>query len=375
MNAPVNFDANASHSALPEVGELVRAWGAEMANPSAPHKLGQRARMMVEDARASLLELLGLGDGYEVIFTSGATEANNLAVANSGSGTILTSAVEHPSILEAVGQTGRGILIDPFGWSLPEREVSFVSFMLANNETGSLLPVRDVFAAARQRWPNALTHCDAVQAVGKWAGSFSELEADALTVSGHKFGALSGSGALVVRRGVEILPQILGGAQEGRRRAGTENVIGITSIGVAARAIRRTLAARVAAMERSRTRVIDQLSAELPDAIFHSFSPEVLPNTMSVRFPGVRADDLVVACDLEGVCISSGAACSAGKQLPSHVLMALGLSEAETRETVRISLEGEYQAGELERGCEAIVRAVRRMRETMDRGHACLLSR
>jgi cysteine desulfurase len=385
----INLDANASCSVLPEVKASVadHFLGQQLLtlNPSSIHKAGQLARALVEEARAEIRQLLGLTSHARVVFTSGATEANNLAILSPfltartarqefGRGfSIVTSSVEHQSVLGPVALaeswgnsvarisvSEEGVLSEEQLFSALGADTKLVSLMLANNETGHLFPVSSFTAAIRERSPLAFIHSDGVQLVGKGPVSFPELGVDALTISGHKLGALGGVGALILAEGAHLEPLVRGGAQEGYLRAGTENVMGIVSLGAAAKVLRATLSARVLKMREGSHFLRALLAAELPQVRFNTPEDGALPNTLSLTIPGVPADDLVVALDLEGVCISSGAACSSGKPLPSHVLIAMGRTLSEARSTIRLSLEAGHDLSQLERAARVLIHCVKR---------------
>lgn len=375
----INADANASFGLLPEVIEFLRAELPYFLNPSSIHQGGQTAKSLVENARAEIAEFLGLARGDRLVFTSGATESNNTALAFGLNLVdrrphIVTSAVEHPSVREVALSAQRGgktvtfvpvdrdsgINLSAFEAALSP-DVTIVSVMTANNETGHLFPIASLSKLVRTNSPRALFHTDAVQALGKAPLCFRDLGVDLMSLSGHKIGALSGVGALVVAEHVPFQSQLLGGPQEGRLRAGTENVVGIATFGVAVAALRKSMARRIAAMQQGREVISKELAAAFPDAQFNSLEGG-LPNTLNVRFPRVRADDLVVALDSMGVRVSSGAACASGKPEPSHVLLALGLSAEAAKESIRISLNGDDGPQSAQRIAAAIITCVRRMR-------------
>lgn len=379
----INFDANATYGCLPEVIEGVRSFLSEdLLNPSSIHLGGQRARGLIEEARDSVGALVGASKKDKVIFTSGATEANNWVFSevreralalNIPDPKAITTSIEHPSILEAASRFGVKLIeISPSVESNVQEilraapSALLASIMYVNNETGFLFPVKDIFREIRSISPNILLHSDAVQALGKIDFSFSELGSDLVSISGHKIGSLSGVGALVIKDGVSISPFIAGGAQEGRLRAGTENVVGIISFGIAAKEALRTLAERKANYERYRAffeREISSLNASLGGEAVSllNLSDPHLSNTFSLRVRGLRGDDLVVALDLEGIAVSSGSACSSGKPEPSHVLLALGYSEEVARETIRVSFKASYAPCEFERGVQILISTIQKV--------------
>lgn len=383
--SPVNLDRNASYGLIPEVEEGLRQAFGTALNPSSIHAGGRAARRLIEDARDSLGELLRLSGGERVIFTSGATEANNSIIfsalestrpfSGAGGAEFVCSAYEHPCVLEpikSIERSGRSaayilradeeISAEDF---LPAvgGKTRLVSLMRVNNETGEIFPTKEIFTVLRARASDAIFHSDAVQALGKTDFSFADLGADAATFSGHKIGALAGAGALVLRSGIEFSPRFSGGSQEGKERAGTENVLGIASLGMAARALSGSISKRIAALNERRDLVVEVIRRHYPEAMILNENLTTVPNTISVRFPGVRGDDLVVAADLEGVLISSGAACSSGKQSPSHVLLAMNLAPDEAREAVRISLGAEDTKESLSQAAAAIAGAAKRLNE------------
>lgn len=389
----LNFDANASLGLSEELRSELTPYIDSYLNPSSIHSGGQAARTLIEKARAQLAELLGLNDDYRIIFTSGATEANNQAINSSfwqhlGGGItgrsragfeIVSSATEHPSVLEPILRLERlGIrtyLVYPGAEQTlqPEQvlkacspDTKLVSFMLANNETGTISPIAEVCKAVKEFNPRTVFHCDAVQALGKIEVNYSNLNVDMLTFSAHKIGGLTGVGALVVKKELDVNGLLLGGAQELRFRAGTENVLGIVSFGLAARHLISRQAKNIENMLIQRNFLHGYFKEKLGHVgIRFNLSPQSLPNTLSLHVPGILADDLVVALDLEGVLISSGAACASGKPLPSHVLIAMGQSEKEARQTIRISLGPDLLSTEVEFAAGRIVTCINRM---MQRG-------
>ncbi len=373
----IDCDANATYAPDEDIQEFILAhWGA-LGNPSSLHRGGQRARALLEEARASVRGLLKTGQGAQVIFTSGATEANNTCIAAGAErpGRLVSSLVEHPCVLEplrALQSRGREVVLvapDSDGVVAPDAveavvnaETAFVSVMAANNEVGVINDVAEISARIRRRAPGALIHTDAAQLLGKGELSFDSMGVDLLTLSGHKLGALSGVGAIVAREGLHVSPYVRGGPQEGKVRGGTENVLGIATLGAVAEALRWDLPTRMESMRRIRDEFERAVVTSVSGCVINGPQRERLPNTSSVFIPGVRADDLVVAMDLEGVLISSGAACSSGKPEPSHVLLAMGQEEERVRSTVRVSFRADQPAGTGERVVEVLSRAVARMR-------------
>jgi cysteine desulfurase len=353
----VYLDYNATAPVRPEVREAVAEALAALGNPSSVHRYGQKARRRVEEARESVAALVG-AQPAEVVFTSGGTEANNLALRGSGRAHILASEIEHESVLAALPQATR-VPVDGNGVIRAEMlEAAFaahagpalVSVMLANNETGVIQPVKAVAALAHAH--GALAHCDAVQAAGKIPVDFEALGVDFMSLSAHKLGGPQGVGALVVRDGTSIAALLRGGGQERSLRAGTENMPGIVGFGAAASAVREALEgyALIAVL---RDRLESGVRAIAPKCRFFGQSVDRLANTACFTMPGVPSETQVIALDLAGFAVSAGSACSSGKVRPSHVLRAMGASEAEAGSAIRVSLGWLTEAVEIDRFLEA----------------------
>jgi cysteine desulfurase len=353
------LDHNATTPVRPEAMAAVAAALAEPGNPSSVHGPGRRARARVEAARRALAERLAVAPD-RVTFTSGGTEANHLALLGVD-GPRLVSAVEHPSVLDAVPDAAR-VPVDREGRIdlralddlLARHRPALVSVMLANNETGVLQPVRAAADLAHAR--GALLHCDAVQGLGRLPLTLGALGADLLAVSAHKLGGPPGVGALVAREGVEPRPLQRGGGQERRRRAGTENVAGIAGFGAALTAPGPDWA-RVA---RLRDRLEGGVRALRPDAVVAGAGADRLPNTSCILTPGLPAETQLMALDLAGVAAGSGAACSSGKVGPSHVLAAMGVPPDLARCAVRVSMGWSSAEADIDRFLEAWGTLVRR---------------
>jgi cysteine desulfurase len=324
------LDYNATAPMRPTVREAVIGALGLSGNPSSVHAEGRAARRAVEDARAAVAALTGAAPA-QVVFTGGGTEANNQALAAAAGRTVLVSAIEHDSVLEAV-PAARRIAVEPSGTvdlDALDRMLAqaggpcLVSLMLVNNETGVVQPVAEAARIARSR--GALLHCDAVQAAGRLPIDLAALGADMLTLSAHKLGGPKGVGALVLRDGLVCPPLLRGGGQEYRRRAGTENVPGIVGFGQAARDALAGLgdSERVDGLRRS---LEARIRAAAPDAPIHGETARRVANTSCIGMPGVPAETQVMAFDLAGIAVSAGSACSSGKVRPSHVLTAMGLA-------------------------------------------------
>ena len=343
---PVYMDHNATTAVRPEARDAVALALALTGNPSSVHGSGRTARRLVEDARDAVAALVGAEPAW-VVFTSGGTEANNLALrVLPKRAPILCSAVEHASVLSVmdgiveIPVDGDGVVdLGALEALLAGEDTpALVSVMLANNETGVLQPVADVAALAHEH--GALIHCDAVQAAGKMAIDFRTLGCDLMSLSAHKIGGPSGVGALVVTSGVEgdlaLIPMLRGGGQERGRRAGTENVPGIAGFGAAARAAREGLT-DFARLGRWRERIENRLRQHA-DSRVYGFGAPRLANTSCLTMPGVEAETQVIQFDLAGVAVSAGAACSSGKVEPSRVLAAMGVDANEAATAIRVSL-------------------------------------
>jgi cysteine desulfurase len=336
------LDWNATTPLRPEAAAAMSAVLARCGNPSSVHRWGRWARQAVEQARSAVGALLD-APPEGVVFVSGGTEANHLALLGSGRDRIIVSAVEHDSVLRAV-PTAERIPVDRHGVVVldaldrilaADPRPALVSVMFANNETGVVQPVAAIGAIARAH--GALFHCDAVQAAGKIALDTGAIGADLVTLSAHKLGGPPGIGALVVMGELELTPLLRGGDQERGRRAGTENLVGIAGFGAAAVA-----AAEEIAVYRRIRRLRDALEAGVAGvareaAVLGAGAPR-LPNTSAIAMPGVAAETQVIALDLDGVMVSAGAACSSGKVGPSHVLKAMGVGPDILRSTIRVSL-------------------------------------
>jgi cysteine desulfurase len=342
MNRPESYlDWNATAPLRPEAAAAITAALAHCGNPSSVHRWGRAARQMVERAREAVASLVG-GDPEGVVFVSGGTEANHLALLGSGRERILVSAIEHSSGLQAAPNAER-IAVDADGIvdlvRLEEQlaadpRPALVSVMLANNETGIIEPVAEIAAIAHRH--GTLFHCDAIQAAGKIPVDVASIDADLLSLSAHKLGGPPGIGALIVRGSAELMPMIRGGGQERGRRAGSENLPGIAGFAAAAAA-----ANSLTGYDRIRE-LRDGLEASLlataPEAFVIGAAAPRLPNTAAIALLGVSAETQVIALDLDGVMVSAGAACSSGKVGPSHVLQAMGLPPEIAGCTIRVSL-------------------------------------
>lgn len=324
--------------------------GTRHGNPSSVHAFGQAAREAVDNARQQVAALIGANPG-RIVFTSSGTEANNAVVFSRAmdisGGHLVLSAMEHPSI-EAAAQR-----LDSSGWEVtrvpPEvngrvpaqrvlevirEETALVCLMLANNELGTIQPIAEVAEGCREAGVPVL--CDAVQAAGKIPVDIGVLGVDFLTLGAHKFHGPLGAAAVWIREGVEMEPYLVGGGQERRRRAGTENVPALVGFGVASELAASELAERTELLASLRDGFEVGVCA-LADVTVHGAGAERLPNTSNMAIRGVPAESLMIRLDLQGIAVSAGAACSSGKVEPSATLRAIGLSDKEAASTIRLS--------------------------------------
>ncbi|TVQ75007.1 MAG: aminotransferase class V-fold PLP-dependent enzyme [Phycisphaeraceae bacterium] len=382
--ATIYLDNNATTRPLPEVAEAVqRSLVEHWHNPSSIHRPGQSVRQQVELARQSLAKLVGVRP-REVIFTSGATESIDLAIrgvlaaAPESRRTIVTTRIEHEAVrdlCESLGVSGvtvrhapllAGGIVDSDGLEeMLDESVALVSVQWANNETGSIQPVERIGEACRAR--KIAFHCDGSQWVGKMPTDLGSTPIDLLSLSGHKFHAPKGIGALIVRPGVRIRP-VLRGVQEQERRGGTENVPGILGLGAAAESAAAWLEETG---ERQRLGVLRDRFERLvldaiPDAVVNGPEDPALRlwNTTNIGFPGLESEALLLLLSERGVCASAGAACSSGSLDPSPVLLAMGVAEPTAHGSLRFSLSRETSENEIEGGAQAVIDCVARLRRS-----------
>jgi cysteine desulfurase len=368
MPPRVYLDWNATTPLRPEARQAMAAAWDLQGNPSSVHAEGRQARRLVEDARSFIAGAVSAAP-RDLIFTSGGTEANALALTpglRRGSGLpvgrLLVSAIEHASVLsggrfaaEAIGTLGvtaSGVLdLDHLRAQLAGGPPALVSVMLANNETGAVQPIAE--AAELARAAGGLLHVDAIQAFGKIPFDIKAANADLLTLSGHKIGGPKGVGALVLAEGVlGFEPLLRGGGQELGRRAGTENVTGIAGFGAAAKAAMDALEGEATRLTGLRDRLEDGLR-QTPDVIVFSGDVQRLPNTTLFTVRGLKAETAVIGFDLAGIAVSSGSACSSGKVQPSHVLEAMGFGPEIAIGAVRLSLGWSTSSAEVDYCIEA----------------------
>lgn len=378
----IYMDANATTPMLPEVLEAMQPYfNAEFGNASSIHQPGQRARAAVDRAREQVAKLLNCRPA-EIVFTSGGTESDNMALFGVvGPGDhLITTAIEHHAVLhaaEALAErdvevtflpcNGDGMVEVAALEAALRPNTKLVSVMLANNETGLIQPVREMAKLAHAA--GALFHTDAIQAAGKLPLDVKALGCDLLSISGHKMYAPQGTGALFVRRNVKLKPMFFGGLHERGRRPGTENVAGIVGLGKAAELAQQWLAGSgkdeggAGELEALRDRLERGILAAVGEAGVNGGRVSRVANTSNLWFDDVEAEALVIALDLKGLAISGGSACQSGATEPSHVLRAMGLSEARARGSVRFSLSRMNTAEEIDAAIQMVPTAVARLRE------------
>ena len=352
----VYFDYNATTPLAPEVMEMiVRISRDAFGNASSVHHFGQQAKAIVDEARSAVATLVN-GDPSEVVFTAGGTEADNFAirgVAEASEATrrkhLIASAIEHEAVLNTLRALARRgwrttlLAVDDTGIVSPARlreamtaETALVSVMHANNEIGTVQPIRELAAIAHEH--GALMHTDAVQSAGKIPVDVRALGVDLLSLSAHKFNGPKGAGALWIKRGTRIQPILTGGKHERNRRAGTENVPAIAGLGTAAQLAAGKLADQQDRVGRLRDRLEEGILRSVPGTVVNGARTPRVPNTTNISFDRVEAESLLIALDLEGVAVSTGSACSSGSLEPSHVLRAMGLAAHRTQNSLRFSL-------------------------------------
>jgi cysteine desulfurase len=375
MNQRFYLDYNATAPLRPEVRDAVAGALSLHGNPSSVHAEGRAARSAIEAAREKVAALAG-ARSEDVIFTSGGTEANALALAaqSGGSWHCYLSAIEHPSVLSGgrfYRETTTTFPVTPDGVAdlkilanaLEKHHLGgwrpFVSLMAANNETGAIQPVAKASKIVHSA--GGLLHTDAVQAAGRIRLDMTTLGADMLSLSAHKIGGPKGVGALVLGAGATVEPLIKGGGQERRRRAGTENVAGIVGFGVAAELASADFA-KAAALAALRDELETGARAIAPDAVVLSARVARLPNTTCIAVPGTKAETLVIGLDLAGVAVSSGSACSSGKVEASHVLSAMGVPDEIVQGAIRVSLGFATEHADIENFLKAFGELINRLR-------------
>jgi cysteine desulfurase len=376
----VYFDHNATTPVdVSAADTMIRVLRDEYGNASSVHRLGQQAKSIMDEARSAVSTLIG-AEPSELVFTSGGTEADNFALRGAaealeptGRKHLIATSIEHEAVLvtlKALARRGWRTTLLPVGESgivSPDAlkdaltdDTAIVSVMHANNELGTIQPVAELAAIARTK--GALVHTDAVQSVAKIPVNVRELGVDLLSLSAHKFNGPKGAGALWIKRGTRIAPILTGGKHERTRRAGTENVPAIAGMGVAAERGRSKLepdAARLAAL---RDRLEREILSRVPGTMVNGAREPRVPNTTNISFERVEAESLLIALDLEGIAVSTGAACSSGTLEPSHVLRAMGLPTHRAQNSIRFSLGAGNTDAEIDYLLEKLPRAVEKLR-------------
>src|SRR5471030_700216 len=352
----VYFDYNATTPLAPTVTDAVtRAMRDVFGNASSIHHFGQQAKATMDDARSAVSALVNAAPS-EIVFTSGGTEADNLAIRGAadaleptGRRHLIASAIEHEAVLNTLRALARRgwrttlLPVDHSGIVSPDqlrdaidRDTALVSVMHANNEIGTIQPVAALAAIAHEH--GALMHTDAVQSVGKIPVDVRALGVDLLSLSAHKFNGPKGAGVLWIKRGTRMQPTVTGGKHERNRRAGTENVAAIAGLGVAATLAAGKMSAEAVRVAALRDRLEAGILREVPGTSVNGARDSRVPNTTNISFERVEAESLLIALDLEGIAVSTGSACSSGTLEPSHVLKAMGLPSHRTQNSLRFSL-------------------------------------
>jgi cysteine desulfurase len=376
----IYLDHNATTPVAPEVAAAVLGGLTEtFGNPSSVHHFGQRAKALLDEARSAVADLIG-GEPSEITFTSGGTEADNLAIRGAaealeptGRRHLIASAIEHEAVLntlKALARRGWTTTLLPVGAdgvvspaalreAITDR-TALVSVMHANNEIGTIQPVRALADIAHGR--GALFHTDAVQSAGKLAFRLADLGVDLLSLSAHKFNGPKGAGALWIKRGTRLNAMLTGGRHERNRRAGTENVPGIAGLGAAARLASQKLASEGLRIGALRNRLEQGILGGVERTAVNGAVEHRVPNTTNISFDGIEAESLLIALDLEGIAVSTGSACSSGTLEPSHVLRAMGLPAHRTQNSIRFSLGLGNTEAEIDRVIEVLPRLVSKLR-------------
>jgi cysteine desulfurase len=376
----VYFDYNATTPLAPEVADVISRVGQEVfGNASSIHHFGQQAKATLDDARSAVARLLN-ADPSEIVFTSGGTESDNLAIRGAaealeptGRRHLIASGIEHEAVLNtclALSRRGwRTTLLpaDHTGVIHPDRlrevidtETALVSVMHANNEIGTIQPVGELAAIAHEH--GALMHTDAVQSSGKIPVDVRALGVDLLSLSAHKFDGPKGAGVLWIKRGTRLQRTVTGGKHERNRRAGTENVAAIAGLGVAAGLALHKMAAEAVRVGTLRDRLESSILRDVPGTQVNGSTDARVPNTTNISFERVEAESLLIALDLEGIAVSTGSACSSGTLEPSHVLKAMGLGSHRAQNSLRFSLGMFSTDAEVDRVVEVLPRLVEKLR-------------
>ena len=380
MQQRIYLDHNATTPLHPAVVDrMASTLREEYGNPSSVHHFGQRAKAVVDDARAAVAALIG-ADASEVVFTSGGTESDNFAIRGiaealeaSGRRHLIATAIEHEAVLntlKALARRGWRVTLLPVDQSgivsadalrgALTDDTALVSVMHANNEIGTVQPIAELARLAHER--GALFHTDAVQSAGKLPLDVKALGVDLLSISAHKFYGPKGVGAIWIRRGLRLLPIMTGGKHERNRRAGTENVAGIAGMGVAAQLARTKMADEAARLGVLRDCLEEGVLRAVPGTQVNGAREARVANTTNISFDRVEAESLLIALDLEGIAVSTGSACSSGTLEPSHVLKAMGFPPHRTQNSIRFSLGAANTEADVERVVSVLPGIVQKLR-------------
>lgn len=377
----IYLDHNATTPMHPRVlGKMLPYFVDIYGNASSVHQFGQQAHEAMDAARESVRKILGANKPEEIIFTSGGTEADNLAIKgvayayqNKGNH-IITSAIEHHAVLntckflEKQGFTVTYLPVDQYGWINPDDvkkaitpKTILITIMHANNEVGTIQPIEDIGKIAKEH--NVLFHTDAVQTMGKLSNNVNEMNIDLLSLSAHKLYGPKGVGALFVRKGTKLQPLIHGGHHEKNVRAGTENVPGIVGLGAACEIAMEEMERDLLRLSCLATRLYQAIKSRIPDVKLNGHPVRRLPGTMNISFKFIEGESIVLGLDMEGIAVSTGSACSSGSLEPSHVLLAMGLSHEVAQGSIRFSLGRGNTEAEMDMVVEVLDRVVTRMRK------------
>ena len=370
------FDHSATTPIHPDVQSLINELNHDIyGNPSSIHVAGRKAKHVVETARKQIADAVNCAP-KEIIFTGGGSEANNLVLWNMihrDRKHVITSAIEHPAILavlrqlEHLGITHTIIPVNKYGWVNPEDidaairdDTGLITIMLANNEVGTVEPLQDIAKIAKKH--DVLFHSDGIQVMGKLPIDVQELGMDMMSFSAHKFYGPKGVGALYIKEGISMKPLIIGGSQEKSLRAGTENVGGIAGLGCAAELVTKSLSDVGPSLTALEKQFKTKFSEQHANVIYNGFGDNHLAGLINITIPGIASDLLLIHLDSENIAISSGSACSSGTISPSPVLKAMGISDKQNLETIRISAGRDNTSAEVDQLVETMTRAIATIR-------------
>ncbi|MDD5427929.1 MAG: cysteine desulfurase NifS [Candidatus Omnitrophica bacterium] len=377
----VYMDNNATTRTRPEVAEAMLPYFSEIyGNASSIHQFGRAARAAVDSARGKVAALLGAGSPEEIVFTAGGTESDNFAIKGvaaalrSKGNHIITSSIEHQAVLNTckfmakegfdvtfVGVDENGVVkLDELKKAITPKTI-LITIMHANNEIGSIQPIEEIGKIAKEK--GIYFHTDAVQTVGKLPLDVKNSNIDLLSMSGHKLYGPKGIGALYIRKGTKITPQMLGGHHEMGKRAGTENVPGIVGLGLACELAQKELATESKKLTELRDRLYNGIISRIEDVRLNGHPKNRLPNTLNVGFKYLEGEGIILNLDMEGVGVSTGSACTSGSLEPSHVLTAMGVDPAETQGSVRFSLGRDNTKEDIDYVLEVLPPIIKRLRD------------